>query len=280
MPKIKLTPIPGGENMSKSRLTLVNNFDVLASVINEIQDYVDIDNLKLTGLETLNVFKGDSTTSVPNEYLINTNGSILARGNADITGKVTAGTGKFLTGLELSIGNFVMSSANSVLNLSGDFLCGGELVLKDFELDGYIPAYSQTYFQNAASSGEKLLITNTLGTANIGGKVSMKGRNSLVLDWRNYASGTPSTALYQIELMSSTTTNALRIGQIVDVMAKATDTVSVDFYVLGTTLVYPEYASGAFNVKFTKNYQSMRVIWDGTNWVILNLEGAVIEAVV
>lgn len=276
MPEVRMTPILGGENIASSRLSIINNFEVLASAINNMQTYLDIDALELNGIQKLNVYKGDSNTPLANEYLINTNGSVAIKGNTDITGKVTSGTGKFLSGLELSSGNFTLSSSNSILSLNGDLVLGGELVLKDMELDGYIPSYSKAYFQNAASSGENLLITDPDTFATIGGIVYMKGRNSLVLDWSQYSSSNPSYALYQVLIQSSNLTNVLRIGQVVDIIVKVSD--GTDFYLLGDTLICPEYASGAFDVKFDANYQSVRVVWDGTNWVILNLNGAVLVA--
>lgn len=273
MPQVKTTAMVGGGNISAGRLTINSNFELLQGVINDIQTYLNIDNKAMTGIQSLTLFKGSETTPTPNDYLFRTNGSVSILGSAVIGGLTTSNTARFATGLELTSGDFNLLSSNTTINLNGNLNLGGELVLNDLALDGYVPAYSLLYFQNSGSSDTSLVLYD--GSTAIGGKISLKNRNSIILDWSGYEGSSTTTALNYIQLMTGAQSGntTLKTGQVVDIIALVVD--GYEFFIDGSTLKHPSGALGTpTSIKFTDSYQSIRVIYNGTDWVVLNVEGA------
>lgn len=282
MAQIKTKVLLGSGNISADRIVINRNFEILETIINDFQNYLNIDTKTLTGISSLELFNATPTAAAPNFIALNTNGSIRALGNAVITGNITGNIGNFVNGLSVEKGDITFSSTNSNINLNGHLNIGGELVLKDFGLDGTITAYSKTYFEQYGSAiGQNLLIQS--GQNIIGGMVTMSGRNALILDWTGYNSSDITSDLTYIELMTNEslgTNPNLKVGQIVEIVALIPPVETPEFYVIGQTLKHPDYESTDFNIKFTKSYQSMRVVYDGTHWVILNLNGATAEEIV
>ena len=276
MPQIKTVDMVGSTNIAADRITINNNMQMVAGAVNNLQNYLDIDNLQLIGLQNLTLFKGNENAASPNDFLFRTNGSVSALGSAIIGGAVTANTAKIATGLELTTGDFNMPNANSNINFGGNLNIGGEIVLTDFGLDGTITAFSKTYFQLSAASGENILLLDN-NAVPIGGKVSLKGRNSIILDWTGFNPVNADTSLYEVMLMTNSTAvnSALRTGQVVEIMAQVPVDTPYPFYIVSDTLKYP--GNSVFTaVKFTQPYQSLRVIYDGSNWVILSMTGCIL----
>ena len=280
MAQIKTRTLLGSSNIAADRITINRIFEILETLLNDLQNYVDIDAKELKGISSLSLYKGDSVTSFPNDFLIRTNGSINALGNIVLGGNIQSGIGTFSNGIRLLGGNLDILGSASQINLGGNLNLGGELVLQDFGLQGTVTAYSKAYFQSISPAlGQTLVIQDSLGT-DIGGKVSMNGRNALILDWSGYNSAVLGSDLNHVMLMTepvTSTNNSLKPGQVVEIMVQIPSLETPEFYILGETLRHPSYES--FNVKFTANYQSIRVIYDGSNWVILSMLGAVIEEV-
>jgi len=276
MAQITTQSIAGGNSMSSSREIINNNFGLAADVINQIQLYLDMETLEFTGFEKASFYQGDKDTAVPTQILIDTNGSIRSLGNITAGGQLTVNYGQFSTGLIVTEGNIDISSSLTDFNLAGNMNIGGELVLKDFQVDGVIPAAQRSYFTNLASGGTSMLILD--GVTPIGGWLTMKGRNGIVLNWETpeFNSLDALLDLYTIGLL---TTDVLE-GQVVEIVAMISDaatTAGSEFIISSDSVKHPEVTAPTKGIVFTKRYQSARLIYTNSNWVVTNLNGATYE---
>ena len=261
--RITINTLDGSDTIAASRFIINDNFEALANSINAFQTYVNTEEKEISGIESLSVTKGTSPIS---DVLISTNGSISAAGNLAVNLGITANSAKIKNNVEIDNGNVILTNTESILSCAGRLSLGGELVLKDFGNQYVIAAHKQTFTTNNWSN----LVTDS-GNNIIGGSVSLKGTNSIIFDFSSYVSSIDSR--YFIDSIKLNT-EGISVGQRVLIVVLMGSVTGHTFKIMPTTLCASQTLSTG--VEFNASYQSIEIIFDGTNWLVINYTPGVV----
>lgn len=271
---ISITDIKGFDTVAGSRIIINQNFSVLSDAINNLSTYVNISDKTISNIEKLTVKRGTSNIT---ETLFDTNGSISVGGNIVASGAISATSITLTNGQTISNGDITISSSSSNLINNGNLLLDGEFVQTD-ATSASVDASNELYFSNTNTTN---LIYN--GNTAIAGKVDLTGRSVITLSWSNFVATNDSQYyLHRILLKTLPTT---RVGQRILIIAKINEDLTLPHYsseqsgywVLRDTLAYSDGNPISTGIKFTKSYQTAELIFDGLNWLILNVNGATIS---
>jgi hypothetical protein len=221
-----------------------------------------------------------SSASPVTDITINTNGSVYAGGNITANKAFQSKSVIVENDVTINSGSLTMNSENSVLTCPGKFILGGELVMSDFNSSAIINAsYVQTW---ETSSSSNLIVQITDGSyvkkdasvsgTIVGGLLSLQGRSGVILDWSSY--GSDSQHMLDTIMLD---TAGITVGHKLLVIAKLGSNTSVHtFKLVPNTIAYP---SGKVlnGINFTESYNTVELIFDGTNWIVVNLLGAVLD---
>lgn len=256
--RITTTYIEGSDTIAGSRQTINDNFLLLANGINTIEQYLNTDTKTISGIESASIQKGIGSIT---ETLLNTNGSISAGGNIVANSSIIGNIGRFKAGLTIETGDITVTSNQSNLALAGNLRLGGEFVLEDFG-NSFLDAADKLSF---TTNNWTNLVYNQSQTEIIAGLISVKGINSIIIDWAKWLSSQDTR--YFLDAIKIGTSD-LRNGHTLKIMALMGNIESHPFTILKDTLISSQELT--VGVQFTKNYQFVELIFDGTNWVIVN----------
>ena len=229
----------------------------MANAINTICKIVNTDERNISNIEKITIQKGTNSIT---DVLISTNGSINAGGNITASGTLNANSLSIKNDINIESGDINLNDATSTLNVSGNLNVGGEFVLSDFGNQYINAADKQTFSTNNWSN---LIFDNSNNI--IGGKINLNGTNAIVLNFSNWVSNVDNR--YFIDKIELSTTG-IKIGHKVIVLALLGNVSNHEFTLLPNTIKTSIDLS--VGVKFNKSYQIVELIFDGTNWVILN----------
>lgn len=271
---IEITEILGSDSIAQSRIVLNQNFNILKNSINSISDYVNIADRTITGIQKLTVKKGETNIT---ETLIDTNGSGSFGGNISVTGNITVNSLLTSNGVNVSGGNISLNSSTSKIINKGNLELDGELVLTDFNSSS-IDASNELTFIPSQSVNNLIYSGNTA----IAGKVDLTGRSVVTLAWTNFVN--TSDSQYYLHRIKLETPNTAIVGQRVLIIARINEDVTLPHYlseptgywIVEDTLSFTTGNPITTGIKFTATGQSCELIFDGLNWLILNVYGAVV----
>lgn len=248
-------------NLYDSILTFKDNVDLN---FQEIETYINnLDNIFGLNAGSLQINNLTINPNNINVISLNNNGSASIKGDLEVGNEITTNKLKINEKIEL-VGDLQLKGANSNFDITGNLKIGGNFILNDLNNnDGFVDACNRSYFL-----GLNQTIQNTL--SNDTGFLLTAGRNIILLNWSNYKIDDSEKNISKILLES-----AAEDGQILDIIAIIPN--SGDFYILKDTLEFPDKLSASIGIKFNKSYQTVRLISYNKNWVILNLEGCIIE---
>jgi hypothetical protein len=254
---ITVSVLEGSDIIAVSREDINANFKSLAEAVNEYREFLDPIQKSLGNIESLSVKKGTSSIT---DILITTNGSITAGGSITAKLSISANTASIKSGITLSSGKFSMPDPNSVMDCNGTIALGGELILKDFGNQYVKASDKQTFTSNNWAN----LVTDQYNNV-IGGSISLAGTNSIIFDFSEYVSDIDSR--YFINKIKLNTEH-ITIGTRVLIVVLLGNNNSKEFIIMNSTL--KSYRDMSIGMIFNKSYQVAEVIFDGTNWVVLN----------
>lgn len=273
---IETKEIRGSDTLAGSRIVINENFQILSSALNVILQYVNTDNKTISNIEKLNITKG--TVDIT-ETLVDTNGSISLGGNLLCRGGLEAISLTLSSDLTVDEGDFTMNNPNSSLILLGNMKLDGEYILTDYTTTK-IDASNLLTFENF--SGNDNIIYD--GELKIGGKLSPTGRSAIVLSWESfvdtYENGEEQFYLNKVQLKTGLTN--IPVGQILKIVVLInedldlpyTGTSDEGYWLTRDCLEYTTSYPITKGIKFTKAWQNVELVYNGVNWVILNVYGA------
>ncbi len=256
--RLTINLIEGVDTIAGSRTVINDNLKSLAEAVNSFQTYVNTEEKTITNIELVDIQKGKNPIS---DILIKTNGSISAGGNIVANLGLTASSAKIKNNVQIETGNLSLDNANSLMNVEGSFALGGEMIFKDFGSQIINAADKQTFTTNNWSN----LVLDPQTNDVIGGSISLKGTNSIVLDFSEWVSA--MDIRYCIDKIKFNTEN-ITIGHKVLVMVLLGNNLAHTFTIMADTL--KTWKDLTVGLEFNKSYQVAEIIFDGTNWVLLN----------
>lgn len=276
--QIEFKELPGNELVSASRISINGNFNIAKSAINKILTLIDVDTSKVSGIKSLSVISG--TVDIT-DTLINTNGSISLGGNLICKRNIEAQGMSLSSDLTLTNGNFTMQRPGKYMTLNCNVSIDGETILHDITTAA-IDASNITTFDNIGGD-DNYIYYPTEGDTIVGGWISPVGRSVITLDWLKFVDTDDEVYRLNVVGLKCGLTTTI-IGQTVKIISLIDESVDLPvqgngdaeegFWITKDCLEYTDETPIEIGIKFTKAYQSVELIYNGTNWMILNINGA------
>jgi hypothetical protein len=227
-------------------------------------------------LDTLNsTFKVDSglipelngitiLSSNLNSIDFNSNSSGVFKGSLLVGQNFTAKTATINEDLTV-LKNLILSSPMTNLNIGGSLNISGAFYLNDIGTNNGIVISSKNFYLALNSQAQSMMDFGV-------GFVPIANRNSLLIDWTDYNPSDGDNIINTIMLESPTVD-----GQILEIVVKLPINSTDNFYIDKSSLEYPDKITSTKGIKFTKSYQTIRLISYNKNWVVLSTNGAIPE---
>lgn len=275
--KVVITHLQGRNNIAASRPTINQNFQLLADALNTLMTYLDPATQQIAGIRSINVTSSDQPVT---DTLITTNGSINAGGNIIANRLIQAKNAIIENDVTINKGSLIMNSENSRLDCAGKFILGGEFIMSDFGSSSIINAsYIQTW--ETSNSSNLIIQTQTGAYAKkdpsisgtiVGGLLSAVGRSGIIIDWGLY--GSDPQHILDVVMID---TAGISAGHTLKIIAKlGNNSGGHTFKIAPETIAYPA-GQVLKGINFTTTYDTVELIFDGVNWVPINLKGAILD---
>jgi hypothetical protein len=265
MATINFKEILTTNSLDEGRIITNENIRTVYTSFNDLLNYVDLETKSIQGINKIDVFTVTNPNVASLNKVINTNGVVYAKGGISTDNDIS-GYSLVISGddtqtdpvLNLQKGNAALGNRNSKHLVNG--LC---------EFNG---RFVQTVMIKTNAHLESSYVSpgvETSGTEKVA-VISTNSNSILILDFTGYTTST------HISNFRISTTDAVQ-GQIVHIIVKKTST-PTNIVLKNNNIICPTLASQSnFNgINFTNNYQSAKFLFDGQNWILIDLFGATI----
>jgi len=269
---VTITEILETDEIAASRITLNNNFSALKTAVDTITDnYLDT----TTGDFTANSVTVQKLSTDPFTTI-----GLSVENSADVDGNL--GVGQTLTtnslvvtnGITVSGGNINLTNSANKITSTGGISVSGSYIQTGFS-NAFVPAYDQDSYATVSGT------TGNLVTA---------GSSVFLLQWTNEYDPTNTADGYNIKDVRLPNTGD--IGQRITIVTTLDSDVTntAEHYLMaptgGTILGVDSSSVGNQGILICKNDGSsstnvfnscVELAWTGSQWIILNLYGAIIQ---
>lgn len=265
---IKLNKITSSNSIVELSSKTNSNFAELETIINTLLQYNQITDAgsSLKGYTKLELFKGQSNTPNTGYTSFETNSSVKIDGNiTNLYGKYIGKTIELSNGAGLKITNGVVEQLDSTLINSFKGSIKSDKAFIDTSIGTPLDAYKKTTYTSGG--------TNYYPTSDpdyIIGWISTAGRSTVILNFKEYDSGTIANNVNKVTLL----TTDVVAGHKLTVIVKMDDSLPNDFWIVSDTLYSTTAYGFTTGIKFNKSGQVAEFQFDGTKWIVTNLQGA------
>lgn len=270
---VTITEILETDEIAASRITLNNNFSALKSAVDTITDeYLDTNTGDLSiNSVTVQKLATDPYTTIG----LTVENSASVTGNLGVGQTATVNSLVVTNGITVSGGNVSLTNSANKISSTGGLSVAGSFVQTGFS-NSFIPAYDEASYATASGT------TGNLVTA---------GSSVLLLQWTS--SYDPANTVNNYFIKDVRLPNTGDIGQRITIVTTLdADVTNTDAHYLmapvgGTILGVDSSTVGNEGILICNNNSSVgpnlfnscvELAWTGSQWLILNLYGATIEA--
>lgn len=267
---VTITEILETDEIAASRITINSNFSALKTGVDGITDnYINT----TTGAGTLNSLTVQKLATDPLTTIgLDVENSANVEGNLGVGETATVNSLIVTSGATVSGGDIALTNSANKISTAGGLSIAGSIVQTGFS-DAFIPAYDQASYATSAST------TGNLVTA---------GASVFLLEWDNNYD--PQNTADGFFIKDVKLPNTGDIGQRITIVTNLdSGTTNEDGHFLlpptGGTILGVESSEGILlcnndAVVGADLYNScVELAWTGSQWLILNLYGAIIETV-
>jgi hypothetical protein len=247
------------DSLQSVRETINSNFQTTKIFLDTLNSTFKVDDGLIPELNGITILSSNL-----NSIDFNSNSSGVFKGNLTVGLNFTAKTATISEDLTV-LKNLILNSSTTNLNINGSLNIGGAFCLNDIGTNDGIVKSSKQFYSGLDSQTQQMMDSGV-------GFVPTANRNSLLIDWTDYNPSDDDNIINTI-MLGSPSTN----GQILEIVVKLPVNSTDNFYIDRSSLEYPDKTTSTKGIKFTKSYQTVRLISYDTNWVVLSLNGATIE---
>lgn len=265
---VTITEILETDEIAASRITINNNFSALKAGVDGITDnYIN----PTTGAATLKSVTVQKLATDPLTTIgLDVENSANIDGNLGVGETATINAAVVTSGLTVSGGDMSLTNSANKISTAGNFSVAGSVIQTGFS-DAFIPAYDEASYATVSST------TGNLVTA---------GSSVFLLQWDN--SYDPANTADGFIIKDVKLPNTGDIGQRITIVTNLdTGTTNTAAHFLlaptGGTILGVSAGKGILlcnnNTSVSSNlYNScVELAWTGSQWLILNLYGAIID---
>lgn len=269
---VNITEILETDEIASSRVTINNNFSALKSAVDTVTDeYLDIATGELTvNSVTIQKLATDPITTIG----LQLENSADIDGNLGVGQTITANSLVVTNGITVSAGDINLTNSANKISSTGSLSVGGSVIQTGFA-NAFTPAYDEASYATVSGT------TGNLVTA---------GSSVFLLQWTSAYDPANTADGYTIKDVRLPNTGD--IGQRITIVTTLdSDVTNTDAHFLmapigGTILGVDSSSVGNQGILLCNNDSSVssnlfnscvELAWTGSQWVILNLYGAIIE---